>query len=68
MSNKVQDADKKTKTSGHGQIKKKIILEKKQKTFLPLFVPNDNFKSKFDLIVMVCAIYNSFSIPFKVAF
>ena len=29
---------------------------------------SDSFKSPFDLLVMICAAYNCFSIPFKVSF
>ena len=33
-----------------------------------IFRPNDEFKSKFDILIMVLACYNSFSIPFRAAF
>lgn len=44
----------------------KLIEEKKKAKFI--FRPNDNFKSKWDLLIMVSAIFNCFTIPFKVAF
>ena len=33
-----------------------------------MFRANDNFKSKWDLLIMLSAIFNCFSIPFKVAY
>ena len=30
--------------------------------------PNDNFKSKFDVLIICCAVFNCFTIPIKVAF
>ena len=44
----------------------KLIEEKKKINFI--FRPNDGFKSKWDMIIMVSAIFNCFTIPFKVAF
>lgn len=29
---------------------------------------NDNVKQKWDIIIIICAIYNCFSIPFETAF
>ena len=33
-----------------------------------MFKPNDSFKSKWDIIVILGAFFNCFSIPFKVAY
>ena len=33
-----------------------------------MFRPNDNFKSKWDLIVMFFAVFNCYTIPYKVAY
>lgn len=33
-----------------------------------MFRPNDSFKSKWDILIMVSACFNCFTIPFKVAF
>mgnify|MGYP000034970939 FL=1 len=33
-----------------------------------MFKANDSFKSKWDIVIMVSAIFNCYTIPFKVAF
>lgn len=33
-----------------------------------IFKPNDSFKSKWDILIMLSAVFNCFTIPFKVAF
>jgi hypothetical protein len=45
---------------------KKLIKEEKQKSCM--FKPNDNVKSKWDIIIIVCAIFNCLTIPLSVAF
>jgi hypothetical protein len=44
----------------------KLIEEKKFGRFI--FKPNDSFKSKWDLVIMLSALFNCFTIPFKVSF
>lgn len=46
--------------------KKKFIKAKEAPHFI--FQPNDGFKSKWDLLIMLSAIFNCFTIPFKVGF
>jgi len=47
--------------------KSKLILNRVVEVKF-LFRPNDNFKAKWDLIVIISAVFNCFAIPFKVAF
>lgn len=42
------------------------IAEKQVEKFM--FKQNDSFKSKWDILIMLSAIFNCFTIPFKVAF
>lgn len=44
----------------------KLIEEKQYGRFI--FKPNDSFKSKWDLVIMLSALFNCFTIPFKVSF
>jgi hypothetical protein len=46
--------------------KKKFIQKQVIKSFI--FRPNDNFKSKWDLMVIFCAVFNCYTIPYKVSF
>lgn len=44
-------------------------IKKKESKNLPFLIyPNDSYKSKWDILVIICAVYNSFQIPFDVAF
>jgi len=45
--------------------KKMIKLEKEDSC---MFRPNDSIKSKWDIIIIVCAIFNCLTIPLGVAF
>ena len=45
-----------------------MVSKKAEEKHRFIFKPGDEFKSKFDLIIMALAIYNCFSIPLSVAF
>ena len=45
---------------------KKMIVKNEVSSWM--FKPNDNFKSKWDMIIMVSAVFNCFTIPLGVAF
>ena len=47
---------------------KKKLIEKPVVDEFFLFRNNVGFKQKWDMVVMISALFNSFSIPFKVAF
>ena len=49
-------------------IEKKKILDDHKKVQKFIFYNNDSFKSKWDILIMLSAVFNCFTIPFKVAF
>lgn len=44
------------------------LIIKGRKLQALIFKPNDGFKSKWDVFVMLLAVINCFTIPFKIAF
>jgi len=48
-------------------VKVKINNDNKDKVNF-IFKPNDSFKSKWDILIMISAVFNCFTIPFKVAY
>ena len=49
-----------------------LVVKKKTSIFkskdIIIFKPNDNFKSKWDMVIIILAIFNCFTIPMKTAF
>jgi len=50
------------------ELDQKKLIVKNNKKKMCIFKPNDNFKSKWDIIIMSAAVFNCFTIPLGVAY